>query len=282
MAIRSPKARINRSQGRNKERLLGDETQFWRNLLEHPRLTGAVAPSSPFLARAMARAIGPAAQGLIVELGPGTGPVTKALINEGVARERLVLVEYDAGFCRMLAQRFAPARVVQGDAYDLPATLADYAGVKIAAVVSSLPLLNQPAALRAKLIDDAFALMGPRGVFVQFTYGLDSPVPRQACVNKYSATGGAPIWRNLPPARVWCYRADPRAVMKTPLLGKLREEADKLGRTLTEKRHAAERLLRRQRARVRVLLARNAKSRLDKRRDRRRFDKRREPPPELL
>jgi phosphatidylethanolamine/phosphatidyl-N-methylethanolamine N-methyltransferase len=151
MAFRSPKSRIDRS-ARRSERLLGDETRFLKTLLENPRLTGAVAPSGPHLARAMAKAAAAAREGLIVELGPGTGPVTKALIEQGVAREQLVLVEYDGGFCRLLAHRFAPARIVQGDAYDLPRTLAEFSGRSIAAVVSSLPLLNQPPALRAKLI----------------------------------------------------------------------------------------------------------------------------------
>ena len=73
---------------------------------------------------------------------------------------------------------------MQGDAYDLPRTLAGLAGRPIAAVVSSLPLLNQPPALRAKLIEDAFALMGPDGVFVQFTYGLASPIPRETCAQE--------------------------------------------------------------------------------------------------
>ena len=111
----------------------------------------------------------------------------------------------------MLESRFAPATVIQGDAYDLRRTLAPIADRRIAAVVSSLPLLNQPPRRREKLIADAFDLMGPEGVFVQFTYGLLSPIPREACVGRYAAHGGAPVWRNLPPARVWTYRFDARA-----------------------------------------------------------------------
>jgi phosphatidylethanolamine/phosphatidyl-N-methylethanolamine N-methyltransferase len=154
----------------------------------------------------MARAIGLAPHGLIVELGPGTGPVTESLIEAGVALQRLVLVEFDPGFCRLLRDRFAPARIVHGDAYDLAVALAEFAAEPIAAVVSSLPLLNQPPARREKLIDDAFSLMGRAGVFVQFTYGFGSPIPREVCANRYSAHRGRPIWRNLPPARVWTYR----------------------------------------------------------------------------
>ena len=154
----------------------------------------------------MALAVGSPPHGLIVELGPGTGPVTRALIEVGVAPERLVLVEYDAAFCRLLKHRFTHASVVQGDAYDLPRTLEPFVGEPIAALVSSLPLLNQPMPRRIELIGDAFALMGPSGVFVQFTYGLVSPIPRKACANVYSAVRSRPILLNLPPAFVWTYR----------------------------------------------------------------------------
>ena len=158
----------------------------------------------------MAAAVGSPAQGFVVELGPGTGPVTRSLIEAGLPPERLVLVEYDAAFCSLLKQRFAHASVVQGDAYDLPRTLASFAGQPIAAVVSSLPLLNQPPRRREKLIHDAFALMGSSGVFVQFTYGLISPIPRDVCAGRYSAVRSRPILLNLPPAFVWTYRLDRR------------------------------------------------------------------------
>ena len=149
--------------GKRHQRRLADSARFLKSLIAQPRLTGAVAPSGRALARAMAAAAGPPPHGLIVELGPGTGPVTRSLIEAGVARERLVLIEYDPGFCQLLRQRFAPARIIEGDAYDLPRTLAHLAGEPIAAFVSSLPLLNQPPERREKLIGDAFALMGPSG-----------------------------------------------------------------------------------------------------------------------
>jgi phosphatidylethanolamine/phosphatidyl-N-methylethanolamine N-methyltransferase len=190
---------------------IADGARFLKSVVAAPRLTGAVAPSSRALARAMAAAAGPPPQGLIVELGPGTGPVTRALIEAGVQRERLVLVEYDPQFCSLLRQRFTPVMVIQGDAYDLPRALAGLIGRPIAAVVSSLPLLNQPLMRREKLIGDAFALMGPSGLFVQFTYGLMSPIPPNVCANRYSAVRSRPILLNLPPARVWTYRLAARA-----------------------------------------------------------------------
>ena len=80
-----------------------DEETFLRRFLGNPKRTGAVAPSGPILAREMARVVDPQAGGLVVELGPGTGPVTRALLARGVRRDQLLLVEYDPYFCKLLA-----------------------------------------------------------------------------------------------------------------------------------------------------------------------------------
>src|SRR6202044_2034332 len=181
------------------------------NPLAAPRRPAGAAPPGGRAVGGGVAAAGPPPHGLIVELGPGTGPVTRSLIETGVARERLALVEYDPGFCRLLRERFAPAMIVQGDAYALPGTLAKLAGKPMGAVVSSLPLLNQPPERREKLIGDAFALMGPSGLFVQFTYGLQSPIPPEVCANRYVAVRSRPILLNLPPARVWTYRLEGHA-----------------------------------------------------------------------
>ncbi len=76
---------------------LGDNARFLKSLVATPRLTGAVAPSGRALARAMAAAVGSPSRGLVIELGPGTGPVTRSLIEAGLPPSRLVLVEYDRG-----------------------------------------------------------------------------------------------------------------------------------------------------------------------------------------
>jgi phosphatidylethanolamine/phosphatidyl-N-methylethanolamine N-methyltransferase len=232
------------------KRPLGDEVRFLKMWFESPRLTGAISPSGRFLARAMARAVGPVDDGLVVELGPGTGPVTRALIERGLAAEQLVLVEYESAFCRLLTQRFPGVRVLQGDAFALARTLADLSDRPICAIVSSLPLLNQPLARRTALIEDAFALMSPGGVFVQFTYGLASPIPRPAGTGRFVAQASAPVWLNLPPARVWTYRSDPNALAPAPLLSRLRESADRMGEEWVGKAEAAGRLLRTRKAKL--------------------------------
>lgn len=194
-------------------RRLQDEARFLRSWLDNPLQAGAIAPSGPALARAMAALVDVSRPGPVIELGPGTGPVTQALIERGVAEDRLVLVEFDPDFCALLRQRFPRATVVQGDAYAIDRTLAGRLRAPAAAVVSSLPLLTRPEEERARLLVQAFGLMAPDAPFIQFTYGLTSPVPRGPGV---AAEASAPVWLNIPPARVWAYRrADGAPVFET-------------------------------------------------------------------
>ncbi|MDP4593520.1 MAG: methyltransferase domain-containing protein [Beijerinckiaceae bacterium] len=186
-----------------------DEARFLKAWVENPGTTGAVSPSGKHLARMMARYVDPSVPGPVIELGPGTGPVTQALIERGVAEDRLVLVEYDPAFCTLLQDRFPAATVIQGDAYDLPATLHGQVGAPAAAVVSSLPLLNKPEADRVRIMRDAFDLLHPAGNVVQFTYGMVSPVPRKlkdGTPTGFVADASPPVWLNIPPARVWTYQ----------------------------------------------------------------------------
>jgi phosphatidylethanolamine/phosphatidyl-N-methylethanolamine N-methyltransferase len=192
-----------------KKSTLADNARFIRSWLENPRLIGAVSPSGRALAKAMASYVDASGDGAIVELGPGTGPVTQALLARGIAPHRLLLVEYERRFCHLLGERFPGVKIVQGDAYGLKATLDGKVDGKIAAVVSSLPLLVRPERDRIELLRQAFELMGPDGLFVQFTYGLTiSPMPirSQPGGGHYVGKGSAPILLNIPPARVWRYR----------------------------------------------------------------------------
>jgi phosphatidylethanolamine/phosphatidyl-N-methylethanolamine N-methyltransferase len=183
-----------------------DEFRFIRTWIEKPLSVGAVAPSGKALARVMANYVDPHAAGPIVELGPGTGPVTEALVARGVDPARLTLVEYDPEFCRLLRQRFPAANVIQGDAYNLRQTLDGVLRAPAAAFVSGLPLFNKPLKMRLDLLDQAFELMQADAPFVQFTYNAISPIPRSHGSVRAEASGR--VWRNIPPARVWVYRTD--------------------------------------------------------------------------
>ena len=183
---------------------LDDEVRFIRSWIERPLSIGAVTPSSKMLARAMARYVDPHSDGPVVELGPGTGPVTAALVEAGVDPSRLVLVEFNPGFCRILRARYPDATLVQGDAYSVRRLLETLLLEPAAAVVSGLPLVTKPMRQRLRLVRDAFDLMLPGAPFVQFTYSVASPLPRQ--LGGFSVEASERIWMNIPPARVWVYR----------------------------------------------------------------------------
>src|SRR5271168_3824820 len=183
---------------------LDDEVRFIRSWIERPLTVGAVTPSGKILARTMARYVDPDSDGPVVELGPGTGPVTEALVQAGVAPSRLVLVEFNPTFCRILRSRYPEATLVQGDAYSMRRLLETLLLQPAAAVVSGLPLITQPITTRMRLLRDAFDLMLPGAPFVQFTYSVASPVPRR--LGEFSVEASERIWMNIPPARVWVYR----------------------------------------------------------------------------
>jgi len=182
----------------------GDETRFIRSWFERPLVTGAVAPSGKVLAQTMASYVDPRRPGRVVELGPGTGPVTDALIGRGVEQERLVLVEYNLDFCQLLRRRFPRATIVQGDAYEVQDTLAEVLTEPCAGVISSLPLFTKPLDQRVALLSAAHDMMHPNAPFVQFTYAVVPPIPARAA--RCTTTASERIWLNLPPARVWVYR----------------------------------------------------------------------------
>ena len=220
---------------------LADEARFLKRWLDNPKVTGAVSPSGRFLARAMASYVDPTEPGPIIELGPGTGPVTEALLERGIAQERLILVEYDTSFCKLLARRFPRAQIVHGDAYRLAETMRPVLQEPAACIVSSLPLLTRPERGRLNLLRDAFELMQPEGAFIQFTYGLTSPVPLTSRLSGlgFRAEASHSVWLNLPPARVWVYRAGQAPILdadphpsREDWLERLKQRALKKGREL--------------------------------------------------
>ncbi len=196
-------SQIRRFEERNGIRL-DDEVRFFRSWIEKPLAIGAVTPSGKALARTMAGYVDPAIAGPIIELGPGTGPVTEALVAQGVDPARLVLVEFNPTFCRLLRGRYGAATVVQGDAYGLHRLVSQVLCEPAAAVVSGLPLFTKPMQMRLRLLYEAFGLMRPGAPFVQFTYHAVPPIPK--ALDRVKAEASERIWLNIPPARVWVYR----------------------------------------------------------------------------
>jgi phosphatidylethanolamine/phosphatidyl-N-methylethanolamine N-methyltransferase len=185
-------------------------TLFLKRWLRRPFTMGAVVPSGRLLAEAMAQttlANLDGRDGHIVELGAGTGEVTKALIAKGIAPERLALIERDPELSLFLRRHFPGPRIIEGDAAKLPRLLVDHGISSVAAVVSSLPLLSLPGEVVSGIVAGVFESL-PQGVaLVQFTYGPKPPIPRAMRERlKLDAVHGRRIWRNVPPAVVWTFR----------------------------------------------------------------------------
>jgi phosphatidylethanolamine/phosphatidyl-N-methylethanolamine N-methyltransferase len=184
--------------------LVADEFRFFRNWMGRPLTTGAVSPSGRALSLLMASFVGPDDGLPVIELGPGTGVVTAALIERGVAPGRIVSVEYNPDFCALLRRRFAGVRIVEGDAYAFNRTLSGWADGPVSAVVSSLPLFTRPPEARRKLIVEALDRLPPGRPFIQFSYALVPPIPAEA--GRFTVERSPWVVMNLPPARVWVYR----------------------------------------------------------------------------
>ncbi|HMQ57578.1 MAG TPA: methyltransferase domain-containing protein, partial [Rhizobiaceae bacterium] len=137
--------------GRNR---LSEEFRFLKTWIAHPRATGAIAPSGTAMARRMAAAIDPSSGLPVLELGPGTGAMTRAIVERGLPQAQLWSLEYEASFLAHLKRAFPQVNFIQGDAFDLANSLPADAPQAFDCVISSLPLLNFPVARRTVLICD--------------------------------------------------------------------------------------------------------------------------------
>ncbi|ARM86841.1 ribosomal RNA methyltransferase protein [Rhizobium sp. CIAT894] len=179
-----------------------DFLHFFRSWISNPLRVAAIAPSGDSLARIMTSEIA-ALDGPIIELGPGTGVFTRALLARGVSEADLTLIEYGPEFITALQGRFPSARVLQMDAAQL-AEAGIFEGEPVGAVVSGLPLLSMSPAKIAAIVAGAFAYMRPGGAVYQFTYGPRCPVPRPILdrLGLEAVRIGGTV-RNLPPASVY-------------------------------------------------------------------------------
>jgi phosphatidylethanolamine/phosphatidyl-N-methylethanolamine N-methyltransferase len=181
---------------------------FFRQWLRAPLQTGSVLPSGLALARTIARQVDVAGGGLVVELGPGTGAVTRALLERGVHPERLVLVERNGEFVELLRRRFPQVRVLRGDAMVLDRLLAEAGYDAVAVAVSSLPLRSLPFGVQQGALRALRRVLVPGGRLLQYTYGFGSPV--HPVLGERIGLTGRPVGRillNVPPAVVWSYTA---------------------------------------------------------------------------
>lgn len=180
-----------------------DTSRFLRAWREAPLRTGAFAPSSRALARAMAEELLAGRKpGRVIEVGPGTGPFTRALLDIGYDEANLLLIEFNEGFVALLRERFPRATIVQGSAFDIAEIAAAQGWSDVDGVVSGLPLYVYPVPERQKLMREAVRLSNAGGGMVQFTYFFKSPVPHVDGIRRrYRRFVPLNLW----PASVWRY-----------------------------------------------------------------------------
>jgi phosphatidylethanolamine/phosphatidyl-N-methylethanolamine N-methyltransferase len=184
-----------------RERPRSETGLFLRQFLRNPGQVSSLAPTSHNLSRALAACV-PAEAVKIAEFGGGTGRVTRALLDRGGSPGDLTVFEINPVFVARLSENFPGVVVHQGPAQDL----AVMGPAVVDAVVSSLPLLSMPTEVREAIFETAFAKLGKGGVYVQFTYGMESPAPASVLKKlQVKFRRSRRIWANLPPATIFTY-----------------------------------------------------------------------------
>ena len=185
---------------------LTDTTLFLQEWFANPQRTGSVAPSSRQLSAAMAQWLPANPESFVLELGPGTGAVTEALIKRGLREDRLVAIERNPKMARLLREKFPRAQIINGDAWHLDHLLRSRREPieSVGAVISSLPLLNFPPAEAEALTQKIRSVLEPDGHWVQYSYHLGKKQVRGAASFKLRAS--KIVWLNFPPARVSVFK----------------------------------------------------------------------------
>ena len=181
-----------------------DELRFFKGWIDRPRAVGSIVPTGSVTARRMASVID-AGSGLpVLEVGPGTGVITRAILARGVKPENLYAVEYSPEFVRHLRRLYPAVNVIEGDAFDLDRTLGEKRGLVFDSVVSGVPLLNFPMARRVAYLDGLLGRIPHGRPVIQLTYGPKSPIP--AGLGDYTVEHFDFVIRNIPPTQLWIYR----------------------------------------------------------------------------
>ncbi len=177
-------------------------TLFLQEWLQKPHQIGAIAPSSRNLAGAMADWLPADPNEFVLELGPGTGSVTQALLERGLRQDRLIAIEKSPKLAKLLRDRYPFARIITGDACELDELLRKNlkADEHVGAIISSLPLRNFPAEKAELLIGKIQSSLRSKGKWVQFSYYLGKQRPQGAA--SFDLVDSSIVWLNLPPARV--------------------------------------------------------------------------------
>lgn len=179
---------------------------FFKRFLSLPGQVGSFVPSSRRLAAAMVAEMRPDPALPLIELGPGTGVFTRALLDAGMPVERLLLIELDATFAAHLRAAFPGLRVVEADVADLPKIVAREGLEPVRQILSGLPFRSMPLQVRRRVGEAVARSLADGGRLVQFSYFPIPPLPPEVAED-HRMVGGISrfVAANLPPAFIWRY-----------------------------------------------------------------------------
>jgi len=177
---------------------------FLKALAINPRATGAILPSSKRLARMMAAQINIVEEGLVVELGAGTGVITQAILDRGISPRQIIAVEYAPHLAKRLRQRFPDITVIEGNAADL-SELLKHRVQAVSTIISGLPLRSLPANITESILAAIPEVLATSGQYIQFTYDIRLRRGDDFYPKHYKLTDSVIVWRNIPPAKVGVY-----------------------------------------------------------------------------
>lgn len=181
-----------------------DELKFFKGWIDKPKAVGSIVPTSSVTARKMASVIDTASGLPVLEVGPGTGVITRAILEHGVKPENLYAVEYSHDFVEHLRRLYPGVNIIEGDAFNLNEALGEHSGLTFDSVITGVPLLNFPVPQRISYLENLLDRIPAGRPVVQLTYGPMSPIPPGR--GNYTVEHFHFVLRNIPPTRLWIYR----------------------------------------------------------------------------
>lgn len=180
-----------------------EEIRFFKGMVSQPKKVGAIVPTSSVTARRMASIINIHSGLPVLELGPGTGVITKAILAQGIKPQNLTAIEYSTDFYQQLLRSYPGVNFINGDAFDIEKTLGDQKDQIFDCVISAVPMLNFPMAARISMLERLLDRVPPGRPVIQISYGPVSPIVAQP--SRYHIKHFDFVVRNIPPAQLWTY-----------------------------------------------------------------------------
>ena len=188
----------------HRHKLAVEHCLFLSRFVKNPRNLGAIWPSSRALGSFIGKSAAQDRQPLIVEIGAGTGRLTRGLLDAGVSPQNLICIEMDKDMCSFLKRSYPYLAVCESQAQDLAHVLPPSWLGSVTTIVSGIPMMNLSPTTRLSILEACTKTLGPGGRFLQFTYSPIPPFPSKKLGFSRRCLGR--VWLNIPPAFIWEYK----------------------------------------------------------------------------